>query len=105
MEAILTGEPIPAQTALRLGLVNRVVPADRLLDTAFDLAERIMANAPVAVQASKRIARGITDGVIVAEQRDWERSRAEGQVIIASADARKGMQAFAEKRASQWQGK
>jgi crotonobetainyl-CoA hydratase len=105
LEAILTGEPIPSQTALQLGLVNRVVPADRLLDTAFDLAERIMANAPIAVQASKRIARGITEGVIVAEQSDWERSHAEGEVIIASADAREGMQAFAEKRAPRWQGK
>jgi crotonobetainyl-CoA hydratase len=105
MEAILTGEPIPAATALQLGLVNRVVPAGGLLDAAFDLAERIMSNAPVAVQASKRIARGISDGAVTAERDDWDRSHAEGQVIITSADAAEGMRAFAEKRAPRWQGK
>ena len=59
MEAILTGEPIPARQALEVGLVNRVVPAAGLLDAAFELADRIMVNAPLSVQASKRIARGI----------------------------------------------
>jgi crotonobetainyl-CoA hydratase len=105
MEAILTGEPIPAAMALQLGLVNRVVPAEGLLDAAFDLAERIMSNAPVAVQASKRIARGISDGAVTSERDDWDRSHAEGQVIITSADAAEGMRAFAEKRAPRWQGK
>jgi crotonobetainyl-CoA hydratase len=105
LEAILTGEPIPAQTALQLGLVNRVVPAGHLLDAAFELAERIMANAPVAVQASKRLARGITDGTVAAEGPDWARSTEESKAVIASADAREGMRAFAEKRAPRWQGK
>ncbi|MDT7698427.1 MAG: hypothetical protein QOJ30_752 [Pseudonocardiales bacterium] len=105
LEAILTGEPIPAQTALQLGLVNRVVPAGHLLDAAFELAERIMANAPLAVQASKRLARGITDGTVVAEEPDWARSTDESKAVIASADAREGMRAFAEKRAPRWQGK
>lgn len=105
LEAILTGDPIPAQKALELGLVNRVVPAESLLDAAFELAERIMANAPVSVQASKRIARAISDGAVVAEEPDWERSVAEGKVVIASVDAREGMQAFAEKRAPRWQGR
>lgn len=105
LEAILTGDPIPAQTALQLGLVNKLVPHGQLLDAAFDLAGRIMANAPVAVQVSKRIARGITDGVVVAEQPDWERTWAERKVIAASADSQEGMRAFAEKRAPRWQGK
>jgi crotonobetainyl-CoA hydratase len=105
LEAILTGDPIPAQKALELGLVNRLVPAEGLLDAAFELAERIMANAPVSVQASKRIARGISDGAVVVEGPDWERSAAEGKVVITSDDAREGMRAFAEKRAPQWQGR
>src|SRR5215211_7050709 len=61
MEMILTGEPITAQRALELRLVNRVVPRDDVLDAALELAERICANAPLAVQASKRIALGIVD--------------------------------------------
>jgi len=105
MEAILTGEPISASKALELGLVNRVVPAEGLLEAAFQLAERIMANAPVSVQVSKRIARGITDGVVAAEQADWDRTGVEGKIIISSADAREGMRAFAEKRTPQWQGR
>ncbi|WP_306997653.1 crotonase/enoyl-CoA hydratase family protein [Amycolatopsis thermophila] len=105
MEAILTGEPISAQRASELGLVNRVVPAGELLDAAFELAGRVMANAPVAVQASKRIARGITNGAVVAEQPDWERSQVEGKNVITSADAQEGMRAFAEKRVPRWQGK
>ena len=72
---------------------------------AFELTERIMANAPVSVQASKRSAREITDGAVVAEEPDWERSRAEGMIVIASADASEGMMAFAEKRSPRWQGR
>ena len=64
-----------------------------------------MANAPVSVQVSKRIARGITDGVVAAEQADWDRTGVEGKIIISSADAREGMRAFAEKRTPQWQGR
>lgn len=105
LEAILTGDPIPAAKAAELGLVNQVVPAGRLLEAAFALADRIMANAPVAVQASKRIARGISAGEVVGERADWERTAAEGKVVITSADAAEGMRAFAEKRAPRWQGR
>ncbi len=105
MEAILTGQPIPAGQALAWGLVNRVVPAAELLTSAFELADRICANAPLAVQASKRIARGITDAHVLAEDDDWARSAAEGARLMQSADAMEGMRAFAEKRAPRWQGR
>lgn len=105
MEAMLTGQPIPAQRALELGLVNRVVPPDGLLDTAFALADAICENAPIAVQTSKRIARGITDGHVAAEDDDWARTAAEGTQLMRSEDAKEGMRAFAEKRAPQWQGR
>ncbi|MFK4788991.1 crotonase/enoyl-CoA hydratase family protein [Microbacterium sp. ZW T5_56] len=105
MEAVLTGRPISAQRAYELGLVNRVVPRDDLLEAAFALADEILQNAPLAVQVSKRIAKGITDGAVPAEAGDWERTGREGAVLMASADAREGMLAFAEKRAPKWQGK
>jgi len=105
MEAILTGEPLTAHRALEVGLVNRVVPADEVLDAAIALAEKICANAPLAVQASKRLARGIADEHVSAEDADWERTGIEGAALMRSEDAREGMRAFAEKRSPRWQGK
>lgn len=105
MEAMLTGQPIPVERALELGLVNRVVPRDQLLDEAIALADAIMVNAPVAVQATKRIARGITDGAIPAERVDWERTGIDMGTVFSSEDAAEGMAAFAQKRAPQWKGK
>jgi crotonobetainyl-CoA hydratase len=105
MEAILTGRPITAQKAAELGLVNQVVPIDQLLPAAFALAEIICQNAPLAVQASKRIAREIHEGVVEREMSDWARSVGEQDSLMASADAREGMRAFAEKRSPQWTGR
>ncbi|MEV0383170.1 crotonase/enoyl-CoA hydratase family protein [Nonomuraea sp. NPDC050643] len=105
MELLLTGEPVSAADALRIGLVNRVVPRAELLTTAFALAEVISANAPLSVQASKRIARGIAGGSIPSEQAAWERTAAETAAIMRSADAKEGPRAFAEKRAPVWEGR
>jgi crotonobetainyl-CoA hydratase len=104
MEAILTGRPISAQKAAELGLVNQVVPFDQLLAAAFALADAICENAPLAVQASKRIAREISSGAVEREAADWARSNSEQPGLMASKDAREGMRAFAEKRAPQWSG-
>ena len=57
MELLLTADPIPAARALELGLINAVVPRDTLLEAALDLARRIAANAPVALQMIKRTLR------------------------------------------------
>ena len=103
MELLLTGEPVDAATAQRLGLVNRVVPQDQVLDEALALAARISANAPLAVQASKRIARGIAEGRIASEEAAWRISNAETRALMASEDAKEGPRAFAEKRAPVWQ--
>ncbi|MFI7145414.1 crotonase/enoyl-CoA hydratase family protein [Nonomuraea sp. NPDC050022] len=105
MEILLTGEPVTAAEALRLGLVNRVVPRAELLTAAFALAEMVSANAPLSVQASKRIARGISDGTIPSEQAAWERTAAESAALMRSADAKEGPRAFAEKRAPVWEGR
>ena len=105
MEAILTGVPMSAQRALELGLVNRVVPLESLLDEAMALADSICQNAPLAVQVSKRIANGITDQHVDTEDADWVRTTHEGIGLMRSEDAREGMLAFAEKRSPEWQGK
>ncbi|EUA73167.1 enoyl-CoA hydratase/isomerase family protein [Mycobacterium xenopi 4042] len=55
---LLTGEPISAAEALKWGLINQVVPDGTVLEAALALAERVTVNAPLSVQASKRIAYG-----------------------------------------------
>lgn len=103
MQMILTGEPVDAETARHWGLVNQVVDDDAVLATAVELAQRIAANAPLAVQASKRVAAGITDGDVPAEHDAWARNSEAIAVVMASQDAREGPRAFAEKRAPEWQ--
>ncbi len=103
IEVIFTGESIAAQRALALGLVNRVVPADAVLKTALELAEQIAARAPLAVQASKRVALGIDGGVVLAEDHAWMRNAREMRSVFHSEDAQEGTRAFAEKRAPVWQ--
>jgi len=102
MEMILTGEPIDARRALELGLVNRVVPTGELIDAALALAEKIAGNAPLSVQASKRLARRVIDGAFADEPEDWQRTEEEMAILSRSEDAREGPRAFAEKRAPQW---
>jgi crotonobetainyl-CoA hydratase len=102
MEYLLTGEPFSAERAAELGLVNKVVPAERLLDEAFALAARVAVNAPLSVQASKRIALGIIVGKRPDEDRFWALNASERRQVMQSADAREGPRAFAEKRAPVW---
>ncbi|MGC9538916.1 enoyl-CoA hydratase-related protein [Streptomyces sp. UG1] len=93
MEMVLTGEPFDAARALQLGLVNRVVPAAEVLDTALALAERIAANAPLAVQASKRVALGIREGGVPGEACVWEHNDQEIRGLLATDDAKEGTRA------------
>jgi crotonobetainyl-CoA hydratase len=102
MELLLTGEPIDAATAQRLGLVNRVVAADKVLEEALALAEVISANAPLSVQASKRVARGVIDGRVPSEEAAWAQNAVETAAVMRSDDAKEGPRAFAEKRAPVW---
>lgn len=105
MELIVTGERLPAQRAYELGLVNRVVPREQVVDAALALAGRICANAPLAVQAGKRVAMGIVDGRIPGEGDRWKLSADEARVLMQSDDAREGPRAFAERREPRWSGR
>ncbi len=105
MQLALTGDPITAMTAQQWGLVNRVVPDDEVLATAVDLATKIAANAPLAVQASKRM---IQLGHALGsdwEPDAWSVSDREIKAIMRSDDAKEGPRAFAQKRAPQWSGR
>ena len=105
MELIFTGEPMSSADALKWGLVNQVVPDGTVVDAALALAERITVNAPLAVWASKRVAAGIDDGVITADEAGWTRTMREMGTVLRSQDAREGPLAFAEKRLPVWQAK
>ncbi|ALH81798.1 enoyl-CoA hydratase-related protein [Sphingopyxis macrogoltabida] len=102
MEYMLTGDPIPAARAAEFGLVNHVVPLAELMPTAIALAEKIAANAPLSVQASKRVALGIEAGRIASDAPYWDHNTRERSVLMRSEDAREGPLAFAQKRKPEW---
>ncbi|KZS69534.1 enoyl-CoA hydratase [Mycobacterium kansasii] len=102
MELLLTGEPITAADAYDWGLINQVVREGAVLDAALTLAARVTVNAPLSVQASKRIAYGVDDGVITDEEAGWQRTMREMSSLIRSEDAKEGPLAFAEKREPIW---
>jgi enoyl-CoA hydratase/carnithine racemase len=101
-EMALTAEPIDANRALALGLVNRVVPGDQVLDAAIDLAERVAKNAPLAVRTSKDVMRRSLE---MTEDEAWALNGEAFGIIGRSTDALEGAIAFAEKRSPNWQGK
>jgi len=101
-ELVLTGDRIDATEALRLGLVNRVVPADEVLGVARELADRICRNAPLAVRESLAIVR---DAMGMTEEQGWQRSIEAMDRIRRSEDAKEGPRAFAEKRDPRWTGR
>lgn len=102
LEYALTGRQMPAETAHRWGLVNRLVPAGEALAGALALAVEIAASAPLSVAASKRI---VTEVDSWPTDELWDRQRAIVEPVLASADAVEGARAFAEKRAPLWQGR
>ncbi len=99
LEIILTGEPLAAQRAYELGLVNHVVAPDQVMPKALEIAERICAAAPLAVWASRKV-------VLASAYEDDETlinmTTAEFGAIMASEDTKEGLNAFIEKRLPSW---
>ncbi|MGQ4601318.1 enoyl-CoA hydratase-related protein [Nocardia sp. R6R-6] len=95
MEALLTGESFDAETALRWGLVNRLVEHEDLLETALTTARRIRDNAPLAVQATKELALRSRDVDLPTGLRLEESLL---KLLRYTKDAVEGPRAFAEKR-------
>jgi enoyl-CoA hydratase len=101
LELGLTGEPIDAERAYQLGLVNRVVPASQVLTVALDLAHAIAGNAPLAVAATKAMMRATITQSASEALKMVEEYR---EPIFGSIDAREGALAFAERRPPRWAG-
>lgn len=101
MELALTGDPIDAERAERLGLVNRVCDDGQAVAVATELAGTITANAPLALQTSKQL---IRDSWTWTEDEWPARQGPAVQQVTSSKDAIEGSKAFAEKRAPNWQG-
>jgi enoyl-CoA hydratase len=99
LEIILTGEPLAAQRAYELGLVNHVVAPDQVIPKALEIAERICAAAPLAVWASRKV-------VLASAYEDDETlitmTNDEFGAIMASEDTKEGLNAFIEKRLPSW---
>jgi len=102
MELLLTGDRFDAQTALRFGLVSRVVPADQLMATATGIAGKILECGPLAVRAIKQAA--LQGRNLPLEEGLELESRLAG-VVFRSEDAREGPTAFAQKRKPQYKGR
>jgi enoyl-CoA hydratase len=102
MELALTGEPISAERARDLGIVNRLVEPGAALDVAIELAQQIMKNAPLALIASKEILQNAVDWT---EEEGWAKQGEISGAVFTSEDAREGATAFAEKREPVWRGR
>jgi enoyl-CoA hydratase len=102
MELALTGDPIQAERAHELGLVNRLAEPGAALDTALELAAQIAQNGPLALAASKRI---LTESTDWPDAEFFDRQGAIAGPVMTSEDAREGATAFAEKRPPVWKGR
>lgn len=103
MEMILFGDRIDAEEAHRIGLVNTVVPREKLMDTAMEWADRLCANGPLAIRAMKRAS---YEGAFGMHFRDGMRLEAQlYSEIMKTEDAAEGARAFAEKRPPEFKGR
>ncbi|MGW4911056.1 crotonase/enoyl-CoA hydratase family protein [Streptomyces sp. NPDC004270] len=102
MELLLTGDPIDAERAERLGLVNRVVPEGQALEAAMRLAGRVAENAPLAVRCAKAVASAAPGWP---QDEVWRRQAPLSDAVFASQDAQEGARAFVEHREPRWTGR
>jgi enoyl-CoA hydratase len=102
MELLLTADLVGAERALRMGLLNDVVAPAELMDTAYAFADRIAANGPLAIAATKQAA---LEGLALDLEAAYENETRLSDMVFASEDAKEGPAAFAEKRTPVWRGR
>jgi enoyl-CoA hydratase len=102
-EILLTGRHVTAQEALAWGLINRVVPKGRALETALEIASQIARNGPLAVRAVVKSLREHQE--CLEEEEAMRRSDEVGWPVFATEDAKEGMRAFKEKRPAEFRGR
>jgi enoyl-CoA hydratase len=102
MEAILTGEPIPAPRAYELGLISRLAEPGKAVEEAMALAEKITQSAPLAVWASRKVvlAAAYSDDETLKQMTNEEFAK-----VMGSEDTKEGLTAFIEKRPPNWKGR
>lgn len=98
----LTGDSMDAGTALRWGLVNEVSDPGRCLEAAVELAQRVARNAPLAVEATKRLVHRAQPAHDSWDPAFWRRNDEELSTLLHTDDAREGARAFAERRDPRW---
>jgi enoyl-CoA hydratase len=101
LKLLLTGTTIDAQEALRIGLVDEVVPATELLQRAGALAEEIAAQAPLAVAEAIRV---VDEGLDLPLEAGLLREAEQFGRLCDTADKAEGTRAFLEKRQPEWKG-
>src|SRR5438477_1563725 len=102
LEMAMTGDPIDAARAYELGMVNQLVEPGGALDAALAMAERICANAPLAVRASRRVLLGSAGND---DDVGWRLTDEAFGQVMGSEDFAEGPRAFVEKRPPQWKGR
>ncbi len=103
-EMLFTAEPMPAERALRLGLVNQVVPVDQLEAATRDLAQKITRNSPLVIALLKEELH-VLSGASYLSPEGFERIQALRRRILDSADYQEGIRSFFERRAPHFEGR
>jgi enoyl-CoA hydratase/carnithine racemase len=102
LELVMTAQPVSAQRAYDMGFLNKVVPADQLMEEALTMAGQIAENAPLAVQYFKELAyRGLNMSVQDISSLTYHMY----DQLLTTEDSKEGPRAFAEKRRPRWTGR